>query len=1261
MMDQYHILEVIGEGSFGRVYKGRRKFSGQVVALKFIPKVGRSEKDLRSLKREIDIMRGLKHPNIVLLLDSFETEREVVVVTEYAEGELFQILEDDGSLPENQVCEIACQLVSALYYLHSHRILHRDMKPQNILLGKGGVIKLCDFGFARAMSVSTLVLTSIKGTPLYMSPELVEEKPYDHSADLWSLGCILYELHTGAPPFYTNSIFQLVQLIVRDPVKWPENMSQDCLSFLKGLLMKDPEKRLSWPDLLHHPFVAEGVLMVSDEGSSNPLTVPASPDLQALKHQQAAEKKMARSGEGKLLRKARELREKEKANRREIVSGSAARASQTRCKTASAGGAPTTGHSLGSTFSVYQNSSQPGTNQHQANDNSVTRVRSAPHKGQISRDYEREFPSVEVGPRQVMKRPGHARTSLASVRMDSEEQDIDSDYEWQKLIELSDRDPVNTSILQRLKTKLLLTKNQLLIRKGEEASSILQPLKILRNIVQSCQSGDVERVGKELELPHLLFSLIEDILNIPDLMQESQDEIILGDLMSVLIMYLEKCPGCEIKGRRAEDLCQLFISVFLCRDQKRSALLATAVLTLFTHLGMTVNIGMERLTSFLGNILTDTAEAHNPLPAGWGMCDGLLSLILHRLSECESSSLLDFQDSELWPCLWAKVNTTLENTISESCHFSPNGLYVFLCLALLVFSSNPYNCVALLSDNSTKCSSALSHLLTTSCSSALLEHGLFWGDSEINSLSVMSCHLLCIPFSLELPLEKLLSVFQSYQSSNIVVGLVQMIQTLPIALVELPLCLLNRLLLSDPQHTAPCLITAAQASAFLPHSTASPDNGADHTQNQLNQFGNGVEQFKSNRIAKKTKIDHIKCDINSKKRLERLKGYVDASKEKKDSLKAQHQPSKSKTEKFREGQLKTKIYPQKTMEHLRDKIEHQSACIEELMDSLEIHGSPAGRLQDLSAQQGCSISWLIDSLEELRRSGDHPKVSTAKIQSSPEEVRTAGSLLAVLLQSQLLCGCAVELLMLLSQLTLHLTHQSSFFFPVKTTQLQLALHHQDDGIRAACCGLLGHLGSGVWQVINESKFDLFQDLLGCLCDPASSVRRTACKAVGNWLKNISSKGFKNTTDINALSVQDKSRQTPVIEGAKHNEEDVWMELAIGAAPPLVSLLADADNVIRQHCCGALGNLAAFSGGDGALINVDAPGLILQTACNDSHHAVRRAAVATLCVFIQQNTLLQALRSLDAGRKLCGTSRSSLFQRDYQWLVSKLDGSVEGKT
>lgn len=75
------------------------------------------------------------------------------------------------------------------------------------------------------MSIHTMVLTSIKGTPLYMSPELVEERPYDHTADLWSVGCILYELFVGTPPFYTSSIFQLVSLIVKDPIKWPETIS----------------------------------------------------------------------------------------------------------------------------------------------------------------------------------------------------------------------------------------------------------------------------------------------------------------------------------------------------------------------------------------------------------------------------------------------------------------------------------------------------------------------------------------------------------------------------------------------------------------------------------------------------------------------------------------------------------------------------------------------------------------------------------------------------------------------------------------------------------------------------------------------------------------------------------------------------------------------------------------------------------------------------------------------------------------------------
>ncbi|KAM3182368.1 Serine/threonine-protein kinase 36 [Hymenolepis weldensis] len=256
-MDQYHVLECIGEGSFGRVYRGRKRYTGRTVALKFIPKSDKSDRAFQNLKKEIEIMKSLNHPNIIGIVDAFETPKEMVAVTEYAEGDLFQILEDDRCLPEDVIQSIAAQLVSALYYLHANRILHRDMKPQNILLGHGGVVKLCDFGFARAMSFNTLVLTSIKGTPLYMAPEIVEERPYDHTADLWALGCILYELAIGTPPFYTNSIIKLVKMITNDKVKWSEKMSPMFKSFLAGLLEKDARRRLQWPELLSHPFVAD--------------------------------------------------------------------------------------------------------------------------------------------------------------------------------------------------------------------------------------------------------------------------------------------------------------------------------------------------------------------------------------------------------------------------------------------------------------------------------------------------------------------------------------------------------------------------------------------------------------------------------------------------------------------------------------------------------------------------------------------------------------------------------------------------------------------------------------------------------------------------------------------------------------------------------------------------------------------------------------------------------------------------------------------
>uniref|UniRef100_A0A8C8EYK5 non-specific serine/threonine protein kinase n=1 Tax=Oncorhynchus tshawytscha TaxID=74940 RepID=A0A8C8EYK5_ONCTS len=1032
-MDLYHVLEMIGEGSFGRVYKGRKKFSGQVVALKFIPKVGRSEKELRNLKREIDIMRGLEHPNIVLLLDSFETEREVVVVTEYAEGELFQILEDDGNLPESQVRDIACQLVSALYYLHSHRILHRDMKPQNILLGKGGVVKLCDFGFARAMSVSTLVLTSIKGTPLYMSPELVEEKPYDHTADLWSLGCILYELHTGAPPFYTNSIFQLVQLIVRDPVKWPDTMSQTCMTFLKGLLTKDPQKRLSWPHILKHPFVADGVLVLSDPVVSSPLTVAASPDLQVLKLQQAVQKAAPHGGEGRLLRKAREQRDKRNRQSSSQIS------------------APVT------------------------------------YRGQISRDYEQGFPSVDVGPRKALRRPetqerGQVRTSLSAVRLHS--QDVDSDEEWERLIQQTSVSSGQTiQIIPRLKEKLLTSKTLLLDGILEGACQIRQPLKVLSNLILTSDSEDSHRLRQEVGLPHFLFNLVQDIVENPVVVKVN-----LVILTSIIILPLFQ------QGTQTET--------------KVSFTAGPWVYMLYFH-----RSGLDC------SLKCSLSQPRVPLPSGWGFCDGFLSLVLHTLTEHESPPHSASLDPSILRLLWVKVGTSLEKTSARTKFCSSNGLYVFLSLALFVLTRDPYCCVPLFSDSDTNCILTLGHLLTTDCLSRPSDetHGQLWGcDSSVNSLSMLSCHLLCFPFALDLSSETMDRLLQLYHSAGIVSGLLQVIQSVPPSLLELPLSLLCRLLLCDPGRSVPCFTAAARAQGFFSPPSSDPK------------------------------------------------------------------------------------------EDRRDQ-------------------APASRVRD---QAG------------------HP-VSVS---------RTASSLLSDLLkpESEALWGSAVELFTLLSQVARcsPRSRPSTPHLYLEPAPLHQALAHPDDRVRAAACSLLGNLdpftphtppstSDPQWTRLQPA---ILRDIIGCLHDPSTSVRRMACKAVGNWL------GLIGKAEFRTRRANGRENSSAPITGDGRG----WVAEANWATTELLSLIADPDALTRRHCCAALGNMAAVEGGVASLLEGDVPLLLLQAACTDSQHTVQQAAVATLSLYSQQDALRQALLSLDAREKLRQASQHvAPPQCDYCQIIKLL--------
>ncbi|CAG9863595.1 unnamed protein product [Phyllotreta striolata] len=290
-MDKYEVIGTLGEGSFGRVYKAKQLSSGEFVALKVISKRGRSAKELKGFRRECEIQRDLHHPNIIQMLDSFETENEIVVITEFAHTELTSVLGKVGYLPEEKVQKIVWDLVSALYYLHSNRVLHRDLKPQNILLDINNIAKLCDFGFARNMSTGTHVLTSIKGTPLYMAPELIDEKPYDYTADLWSLGCIIYELLMGTPPFCTSSILHLIRLIKYEHIQWDTLstfLSQNCTSFLKGLLQKNPSKRITWNEILVHPFI-KGHVNIAKKTPPQSLTRPLSPNTSQAKEQQRKE------------------------------------------------------------------------------------------------------------------------------------------------------------------------------------------------------------------------------------------------------------------------------------------------------------------------------------------------------------------------------------------------------------------------------------------------------------------------------------------------------------------------------------------------------------------------------------------------------------------------------------------------------------------------------------------------------------------------------------------------------------------------------------------------------------------------------------------------------------------------------------------------------------------------------------------------------------------------------------------------------------
>ena len=283
LLDDYILSQFIGKGTFGEVYLTRKKNSNGLFATKRMSKeYVEDPKYIKYFNNEISILRKLHHPNIVKLEDLKRTTNHYYVIMEYCNGgTLTECLEKYKNInhkpfPEAIVQHIMKQIVSAVNYLHSQRVIHRDLKLDNILVkfenetDKNNLnllkseVKIIDFGFAATKDNSGLLHTAI-GSPMNMDPLILHkfnsggkgnaELGYDEKADIWSLGTLCYQMLTGNYTFNAYNMKELVSKIEEGTYKVPTNLSKEAISFLNAMLKYDPNKRLSADNLYRHPFL----------------------------------------------------------------------------------------------------------------------------------------------------------------------------------------------------------------------------------------------------------------------------------------------------------------------------------------------------------------------------------------------------------------------------------------------------------------------------------------------------------------------------------------------------------------------------------------------------------------------------------------------------------------------------------------------------------------------------------------------------------------------------------------------------------------------------------------------------------------------------------------------------------------------------------------------------------------------------------------------------------------------------------------------
>jgi len=243
---KYRLLKTIGKGNFAKVKLAKHIPTGKEVAIKIIDKTQLNPGSLQKLFREVRIMKTLDHPNIVKLYQVIETEKTLYLVMEYASGgEVFDYLVLHGRMKEKEARAKFRQIVSAVQYCHQKKIIHRDLKAENLLLDSEMNIKIADFGFSNEF-VPGNKLDTFCGSPPYAAPELFQGKKYDGpEVDVWSLGVILYTLVSGSLPFDGSTLRELRERVLRGKYRIPFYMSTDCENLLKKFLVLNPTRRAS--------------------------------------------------------------------------------------------------------------------------------------------------------------------------------------------------------------------------------------------------------------------------------------------------------------------------------------------------------------------------------------------------------------------------------------------------------------------------------------------------------------------------------------------------------------------------------------------------------------------------------------------------------------------------------------------------------------------------------------------------------------------------------------------------------------------------------------------------------------------------------------------------------------------------------------------------------------------------------------------------------------------------------------------------------